>query len=98
VADRLGPQAAQAGVGLAAGPQAVQPLAGDRGGGADLGRQLGRVEPLAAGELAGQVGVGDPVADQAPPQLQELRVAVAVRAQHAHQVTREPRGSADLAG
>ena len=71
VADRLGPQASQARVGLAAGPQGVQPLAGDRGGGADLGRQLGWVEPLAAGRLAGQVGVGDLVAHQPHPQLRQ---------------------------
>jgi hypothetical protein len=63
VADRLGPQVPQARVALAAGAQGVEPLAGDRGGGADLGCQLGRIERLAAGQLAGQVGVGDPVAD-----------------------------------
>src|SRR5512133_4018591 len=63
VACRLDAQASQPPVGLAAGAQGVEPLAGDRAGGADLGRQLGRVELLAAGELAGQVGVGDPVAD-----------------------------------
>ena len=67
VADRLGPQAGQPPVALLAGAQGVQPLAGDRGGGADLGRQLGRVELLAAGQLAGQVGVGDLVAAPAAP-------------------------------
>jgi hypothetical protein len=44
MADRLGPQASQARVGLVAGPQGVQPLAGNHAGGADLGRQLARIE------------------------------------------------------
>ena len=67
-------------------------------GGADLGGQLGRVEPLAAGQFAGQVGVGDLVADQPAPQLRELGVALAVGAQHPHQVAGEPGRHADLAG
>jgi hypothetical protein len=48
VADRLGPQIGQPSVGLPAGAQGVQPLAGDRGGGADLAGQGGGVELLAA--------------------------------------------------
>jgi hypothetical protein len=76
----------------------VEPLAGDHRAGADLGGQLGRIQWLIAGKLAGQVGVGDPVADQAAAQLGQLRVAVAVGAQDPHQVTGEPGGHADLAG
>jgi len=47
-ADRLAAQVGEPPVGLVAGAQGVEPLAGDRGAGADLGRQLGRVEPLIA--------------------------------------------------
>jgi hypothetical protein len=61
--------------------QARQPLAGHRRRRADLEGQLGRVQPLAARQLAGQVGVGDPVADQPRPQLPEARVAVPCGAQ-----------------
>jgi hypothetical protein len=90
VTNWLDAQASQPPVGLLAGAQGVQPLAGDRAGGADLSRQLGRVERLAAGQLAGQVGVGDPVAHQP--------AALAVGAQHPHQVTGEPRRHAHFAG
>jgi hypothetical protein len=98
MADRLGAQIAQARVAQAAGAQGVQPLAGDRGGGADLGCQFGRIEWLAVGQLPGQVGVGDPVPDQPAAQLRQLWVALAVGAQHPHQVTGEPRRHADLTG
>jgi hypothetical protein len=96
VADRLAAQASQSAVGLVAGAQGVQPLAGDRGRRADLGRQLGGVEPLATRQLAGEVGVGDPVAHQPGAQLGQLRVALAVGAQHPQQVTGEPRRHAHL--
>ena len=58
------------------GAQPGQPLAGHRRRGADLGRQLGGVEPPATGQLPAQVGVGDPVPHQPAPQLQQLRVTV----------------------
>jgi hypothetical protein len=48
VADRLGAQVGQASVGLVAGAEGVEPLAGDRGGGADLPGEGGRVELLTA--------------------------------------------------
>ena len=80
------------------GAQSGQPLAGHRRRGADLGRQLGGVKPPAAGQLAAQVGVGDPVPHQPPPQLGQRRVAVALAAQHPQQVTGEPGCHADLAG
>jgi hypothetical protein len=67
VADRLGPQAGQARVTGPGGPQRVQPLPGGLGGGADLAGNLGRVKAAAAAQLAAEVGVGDPVADQPPP-------------------------------
>jgi hypothetical protein len=44
VACRLSPQPRQPAVGLLAGAQGVQPLAGDRRGGADLPGQLGRIQ------------------------------------------------------
>ena len=98
VADRLSPQASQARVGLVAGPQGVQPLAGNRGGGPDLGREYLRVEPLTTGQLSGQVGVGDLIAHQPHPQLRQRRVVLAVGAQHSHQVTGERGRHTDLAG
>jgi hypothetical protein len=67
VADRLAPQASQPAVGLLPGAQRVQPLAGNRGAGSDLTGEGSRLELLAALELAGKVGVGDPVAHQPPP-------------------------------
>jgi hypothetical protein len=84
------PEAGQAPVALLAGAEGVQPLAGDGAGGADLGRQRGRVQGLAAGEFAGKVGVGDLVADQPAAQLQQLGVALAVATQHPDQVPGEP--------
>jgi hypothetical protein len=69
VADRLNSQAHEPPVALLAGAEGVQPLAGDCGGGADLGGQLRRVQWLAARELADQVGVGDPVAYHPAAQL-----------------------------
>jgi hypothetical protein len=81
VADWFGPQARQPWVALLAGAKGVQPLAGNRGGGGvDLLGKLGRVEPLAARQFPGQVGRGDPVADQPGPQLREVGVASAVGA------------------
>ena len=64
--------------------------------GANLGGQGGRVEWLAAGEFAGKVGVGELVADQPAAQLRQLRVALALSAQHPDQVTGEPGGHADF--
>ncbi len=78
--------------------QRPQPLPGDRGGGADLGRQLPGVEPPATCQLPPQVGVGDAVAHQPGAQLGKARVAVPCGAQHAQQVTGEPGRHADLAG
>jgi hypothetical protein len=82
VADWFGPQARQPWVALLAGAKGVQPLAANRGGGGgvDLLGKLGRVEPLAARQFPGQVGRGDPVADQPGPQLREVGVASAVGA------------------
>jgi hypothetical protein len=98
VAGRFGPEAGQPPVALLTGAEGVQPLAGDCAGGADLGGQRGRVEWLAAGEFAGQVGVGELVADQPAAQLGEFGVVLAVGAQHPDQVAGEPGGHADLVG
>jgi hypothetical protein len=96
VAGRLGPQRGQARVAGAGGPQGVQPLPGGRHGGAELAGELGRVQRCAAAQLAGQVGVADPVADQPPAQLGKARVTLALGAQHPHQVAGQPWGDADL--
>jgi hypothetical protein len=64
------------------GAQPGQPLAGHHRRGADLGRQLGRVEPPASSKLPPQVGVDDSVPHQPAPQLGQARVAVSVAAQH----------------
>jgi hypothetical protein len=61
-------------------------------------RKLGRIQRRAAAQLAREVGVGDPVADQPPAQLGEARIALALDAQHSHQVRCQPRGDADLGG
>jgi hypothetical protein len=98
VAHWLGSQTGQARVGPVASAEGVQPLAGDRGAGADLGGQLGRVEWLPARELPNQVGVSDPVAHHPTAQLPQGGVAAALGPQHPHQVAGEPRGHADLAG
>jgi hypothetical protein len=98
VAGRLGPQTRQPPVSLLAGAEGVQPLAGDRRGGADLAGQLRGIYRSIASKLAGQVRVGDPVADQPAPQLGELRVAVSVGAQYLHQVMGEPGSHVHLAG
>jgi hypothetical protein len=86
VADRLGEdlQALAAGV---LGAQTGQPLAGHRRRGADLGGQLGGIQAPASGQLPAQVSVRDPVPHQPPPQLRQRRVALAMFAQHPHQVT-----------
>ena len=72
VADGLAEDLQALGAGVL-GAQPGQPLAGHRRRGADLGRQLGGVEPPATGQLPAQVGVGDPVPHQPRPQLPQRR-------------------------
>jgi hypothetical protein len=83
---------------LVLGAQPGQPLAGDRGGRGQLGRQLGRVKPPATCQLPAQVGVGDPIPHQPRPQLGKASVTLAVGAQHPHQIIRKAGCHADLAG
>jgi hypothetical protein len=80
------------------GTQPGQPLAGHRRRGADLGRQLGGVEPTASSKLPPQVGVGDPVTHQPRPQLPKLGVPVTLGAQQPQQVAGQGGRHADLTG
>lgn len=61
-------------------------------------RKLGRIQRHAAAQLAREVGVGDPVADQPAAQLGKVGVALALGAQHADQIRGQPWGDADLGG
>jgi len=96
VAGRLGAQRRQARVARPGDPQGVQPLLGGPGGGADLTRELGRIQRCAAAQLTRQVRLADPVADQPPAQLPKVGVALPLGAQHAHQVAGQSGGDADL--
>ncbi len=96
VAGRLGAQHGQAWIARPRRPQGVQPLPRRPGGRADLTRKLRRIQRHPAAQLARQVRLADPVADQPPAQLRKLGVALALGAQHPHQVAGQPRGDADL--
>jgi hypothetical protein len=77
VADRPGEHLQTVAAGVL-GAQPGQPLAGHRRCGADLDGQLVGVKASVTGQLPAQVGVGDPVPHQPPPQLPQGGVAVAL--------------------
>jgi hypothetical protein len=97
VTDLLAQHPGQAVLAGLLGAKRVEPLAGDLRGGPHLLGNLGRLQRLTPTHLAGEVGVGDLVADQPPPQLRKAGVALALGTQRLEQIRGESRVDATSA-